>query len=53
MQERGFKRAVAIVAVDNIPSLKFVTKIGYREADRLSFRRILFKRDYRYHNGKF
>jgi ribosomal protein S18 acetylase RimI-like enzyme len=53
VQERGFKRAVAIVAVDNIPPQKLMKKIGYQEADRLSFRRILFKRDYHYHNGQF
>lgn len=53
LKERGFKRAVLIVRMDNVPALRIGKKLGYQEADRLSFRRILFKRDYRYHNGKF
>jgi len=53
LQEQKVKRAVAIVAVDNIPSLGMFHKFGYREVDRLSFRRVLFWREYRYHNGRF
>lgn len=53
LQEGGYKRAVAIVAADNIPPLKVLPKLGYQEADRLSFQRILFRRDYRYHNSEF
>jgi ribosomal protein S18 acetylase RimI-like enzyme len=53
LRECDFKRAVSIVAVDNIPSQKIFRKFGYLEVDRLSFQRILFKRDYHYHNGEF
>jgi ribosomal protein S18 acetylase RimI-like enzyme len=53
LKERGFKRSVLIVRVDNVPALKIDKKLGYEEADRLTFRRILLKRDYHYHKGKF
>jgi ribosomal protein S18 acetylase RimI-like enzyme len=53
LQERGYERAVSIVAVDNIPSQKIFRRFGYRKADSLSFRRILLKRHYHYHNGRF
>jgi len=53
LKERGFKRAVLIVRMDNVPALRIDKKLSYQEADRLTFRRILLKRDYRYHNGKF
>jgi ribosomal protein S18 acetylase RimI-like enzyme len=53
LRGQGFKRAIAIVAVDNLPSRKMFEKLGYQEADRLSFRRIFFRRYYHYHNGKF
>ena len=53
LQKQKVKRAVAIVAVDNIPSLGMFCKFGYQEVDHLSFRRVLFWREYRYHNGWF
>lgn len=53
LQERGLKRAVSIVAVDNIPSRKMFEKIGWQEIAHLSFRRIFLKRDYRYDNDQF
>jgi len=53
LQERGFKRSVAIVTANNTPSLKMFEKLGYRERGRLSFRRILLKRSYHYRNGRF
>lgn len=53
LQRQKVERAVAIVAEDNIPSLGMFYKFGYQEVDRLSFRRVLFRRKYRYHNGRF
>ncbi len=53
LKERGFKRSVSIVRLDNAPALKMNKKLGYKEADRLTFRRILLKRDYHYHEDKF
>ena len=52
-QERRCKRTVAIVAIDNLPSQGLFNKLGYQEVDRLSFRRVLFRREYRYHDGRF
>ena len=49
----GCQRAVLIVADDNIASQRLVCKLGYEEVDHLSFRRILWKRIYRYHQGQF
>jgi GNAT superfamily N-acetyltransferase len=53
MQGRGFQRAVSIVDVGNLPSRRVHEKLGYQEADRLFFRRILIMRQYRYQNGRF
>jgi len=53
LKEHGYKRSVLIVRVDNVPALKIDKKLGYQEADRLSFRRILLWRDFHYHKGKF
>ena len=53
LREHGFERAVAIVALDNIPSQWLFRKMGYTEAERLSFRRILLKRYYFYQNHRF
>jgi len=53
LKERGFKRSVLIVRMDNVPALKIDKKLGYKESDRLSFRRKFFKREYRYHNDRF
>ena len=49
LQERGFKRVVGIIAVDNIPSQKAADRLGFKQIGGLSFRRIFLKRDYRYH----
>jgi RimJ/RimL family protein N-acetyltransferase len=53
MKKLGCRRAILIVSVTNSASQRLVSKLGYQEADRLSFRRILWKRTYRYHSGKF
>jgi ribosomal protein S18 acetylase RimI-like enzyme len=53
LQEHGFKRAVAIVAVDNIPSQQVCERLGFKRAGQLSFRRIFLKRDYRLYNALF
>jgi ribosomal protein S18 acetylase RimI-like enzyme len=53
LKEHGFKQSIIIVRVDNVPSLKIAEKLGYQEADRLTFRRTLLQRDYHYHKGKF
>ena len=49
----GCRRAILIVSEDNIASQQLVRKLGYQEIDHLSFRRILWKRIYHYHSGKF
>jgi len=53
MQRLGCRRAVLIVAEDNLISQKLVHKLGYRDVARLSFRRIFWKRTYHYHSGMF
>jgi ribosomal protein S18 acetylase RimI-like enzyme len=53
LREHGVKTSVAIVATDNISSIKLFKKMGYIEADRLSFRRIFLKRFYFYPYGRF
>ncbi|MCR4405525.1 MAG: GNAT family N-acetyltransferase [Anaerolineae bacterium] len=52
MKDRGCQRAILIVSEDNVASQQLVRKLGYQEIDRLSFRRILWKRIYHYHSGK-
>jgi ribosomal protein S18 acetylase RimI-like enzyme len=49
----GYKRAVLIVAEENIPSIKGVIKIGFKEADHMSFRRLLGARSLNYQRGQF
>ena len=53
LQERGFKRAVTVVREHNTPALKIHEKLGFVEADHLTFRRMLLKRDYHYAKGSF
>jgi hypothetical protein len=48
LQAQGFKRSLAIVAMDNTPSLKMFENLGYEVKGWLSFRRILLKRYYHY-----
>lgn len=53
MKDLGCQRAILIVSEDNVASQQLVRKLGYQEIDRLSFRRILWKRIYHYRSGKF
>jgi ribosomal protein S18 acetylase RimI-like enzyme len=53
MKNLGCRRAILIVRVTNTASQRLVSKLGYQETDRLSFRRILWKRTYHYESGKF
>jgi ribosomal protein S18 acetylase RimI-like enzyme len=53
MKNLGYQRLIAIVEDDNVASQRMVRKLGYRVMDHLSFRRILWKRTYRYREGKF
>jgi ribosomal protein S18 acetylase RimI-like enzyme len=53
MRSLGCQRAVLIVDDKNIASQRLVRTLGYQEADHLTFRRILWKRSYHYHLGKF
>jgi ribosomal protein S18 acetylase RimI-like enzyme len=53
MKRLGCRRAILIVNVTNTASQRLVSKLGYQETDRLSFRRVLWKRTYRYHSGQF
>jgi GNAT superfamily N-acetyltransferase len=52
LRERNFKRALAIVERNNIPSqIVLLKKIGYREIDQFIFRRIFARRTFRLMNG--
>jgi len=53
MRDLGCRRAILIVDVKNTASQRLIRKLGYREADHLSFRRVFWKRTYHYHQGKF
>jgi GNAT superfamily N-acetyltransferase len=53
LKELGYKRIIAIVEDDNQASLIMHGKVGFTEADRLIFKRIIWKRIYRYQAGKF
>jgi ribosomal protein S18 acetylase RimI-like enzyme len=53
MRDLGCQRAILIVGEHNAASQQLVRKLGYQEADHLTFRRILWKRAYHYHQGKF
>jgi RimJ/RimL family protein N-acetyltransferase len=46
MKSLGCQRAILVVADDNFASRQLVRKLGYEEADRLSFWRILWRRIY-------
>jgi ribosomal protein S18 acetylase RimI-like enzyme len=47
MKSLGCRRAILIVEEDNVASQRLVRKLGYQDVDRLSFRRVLWKRTYR------
>ena len=51
LQEMGYQRAIAIVDVKNHAALAAGRKVGYQEIGRATFRRILWWRTFRYHNG--
>ena len=53
MRHLGCRRAVLIVDDGNIASQRLVRRLGYQAVDCLSFRRVLWKRTYHYHSGKF
>ena len=53
MQDRGYQRAVLIVEDPNLASQGLVRKLGYQVAGHLSFRRVLWMRDYRYRPSDF
>ena len=46
MRNLGYQRVVAIVEENNTASQQMVRRLGYQEADHLSFRRILWRRSY-------
>jgi ribosomal protein S18 acetylase RimI-like enzyme len=48
MRDLGCQRAILIVDEKNTASQRLVRKLGYQEADHLSFQRVLWKRTYRY-----
>jgi ribosomal protein S18 acetylase RimI-like enzyme len=49
----GCRRAVLIVRTTNTASQNLVGKLGYHQVDRLSFRRLLWKRSYHYRQRRF
>ena len=53
MRNLGCQRVVVIVEKGNVSSQRMVRGLGYQEADHLTFRRILWKRIYHYHQGRF
>ena len=53
MRNLGCRRAVLIVDQNNIASQNLMKKLGYQNVDKLSFRRILWRRTYRYHKSEF
>jgi RimJ/RimL family protein N-acetyltransferase len=53
MRDLGCRRAILIVDVNNVASQRLIRKLGYQEADHLTFRRVLWKRTYHYQQGKF
>lgn len=53
MRDLGCRRAILIVENDNTASRELVRRLGYQVMDHLSFRRILWKRTYRYREVKF
>lgn len=48
MKELGAQRLLAIVDVNNLAGQKMVRKLGYQEVDHLTFRRVLWKRNFHY-----
>lgn len=53
MKNLGCRRAVLIIEEGNNASEQLFGKLGYKELDLLSFRRILWKRNYRFRLGNF
>jgi ribosomal protein S18 acetylase RimI-like enzyme len=53
MRKLGCRRAVLVVRDNNLASRKLLENLGYKPADWLSFRRILWWRTYRYRDGRF
>lgn len=49
MKQRGFKRRISHVRIDNLPMLKSGAKAGYREIGRVDFRMILGCKIFRPH----
>lgn len=52
LQEKGYRRMIAIADVRNQAALVLTRKLGYQEIDRATFRRILWWRTFRYHSGE-
>jgi len=53
MKSLGCRRAVLIIEEGNSASGRLFGKLGYKEIDHLSFRRILWKRVYHFEHGHF
>ena len=53
LRDMGCQRAVLIVEEPNVASQGLVRKLGYQVAGHLSFRRLLWRRDYRYQPSDF
>jgi len=53
MRDLGYRRAVLIVAKTNAASQRLVHKLGYRKVSHLTYRRILWKRIFRYQPAEF
>jgi ribosomal protein S18 acetylase RimI-like enzyme len=53
MRDLGCQRAVLIVDDKNTASQRLVRKLGYRESDHLSFRRVFWKRTYHYRQDDY
>jgi ribosomal protein S18 acetylase RimI-like enzyme len=53
LRDHNFNRAVAVVQANNVPALALNKENGWVEVDRMTFRRILFWRKFRYHSGLF
>ena len=51
MQQQGCRRAILLIEPDNTASLQLAQRLGYRQVSRLTFRRILWKRTFYYHDG--
>jgi ribosomal protein S18 acetylase RimI-like enzyme len=52
LQEKGYRRAIAIVDVKNKAAQTIHRRVGYQEVDRATFQRILWWRTFRYHSDE-